>query len=254
MSNMIKRTAERVLAWIGVGIEFFTLLFLAFYLVVMLVSPSSVKEGMTEDGTISSSDANSIIGMVQGVSGIWFIVSLIGFALAMFAAIKIGKKTKMSGIILTILGVIFLFFSFAGIFWLISGIMLLVRKPKQSIYDSNGYSNDHYQNSTHNNNNLNQNRNNDYNPNHNNSYDNNNNNDFNRNNQGNQRNEFNQNNDQNRDFERKNNERRDFEQDHHERRDFDQNNHRQSDAQSNDSFAQDKSDYDKKVDDDPYKY
>jgi hypothetical protein len=70
-------------------------------------------------------------------STVFFVISVVVLIVSIIAGINIKKRTKFSGILLIILGVLSLIGNFiSGILWIIAGILLLVRKPKPSLYDN----------------------------------------------------------------------------------------------------------------------
>ena len=150
---IMKRTAERVLSWIGVGITALSFLVTIYWIFNYIVFANSTKEALVESGLYSNSEAETYISTWSVISIISVILAIIFLILSILSAIWIGKKTKAAGIILLVSGIIN-FFSInfvAGILWIIAGIMLLVRKPKQPI-DQGAYHNYNNNQQTHTNN------------------------------------------------------------------------------------------------------
>ncbi|CAM3124334.1 DUF4064 domain-containing protein [Staphylococcus argensis] len=131
----MKRTAERVLSWIGVGITALSFLVTIYWILNYIVFASRTKEKLVETGFYSNSEAENYISGWSVVSILSLILAIIFLILSIMAAIWIGKKTKAAGIILLVCGIINIFsINFvAGVLWIIAGIMLLVRKPKQAM-------------------------------------------------------------------------------------------------------------------------
>lgn len=158
---MMKRTVERVLAWIGIGLQLLGVIVLAIFL--PLFGNGSMKDAMIQsmmesDSTITYENGEAVINMLSGLVTAGLVLSIILLIIAIIGVVLIGKKAKAAGILLIIVGVI----SFAGnwinaILWLVSGIMLLVRKPRDPIYtrnaedDANPYIKDGSQVNEHNN-------------------------------------------------------------------------------------------------------
>ena len=101
---MIKRTGERVLAWIGVGIQLLGVLIWGGLLLFM--GSSGFKEELRADNpTLSPSQASES-------ANVFFIIMGVGLAI----------------------GIISLIFNWiSAILWIIAGIMLLVRKPAPNL-------------------------------------------------------------------------------------------------------------------------
>ena len=117
---MIKRTGERVLAWIGVGIQLLGVLIWGGLLLFM--GSSGFKEELRADNPTLI-----IMGVDLGGRRIIKKKTIIG-------SIKIGKSNKLAGILLLVFGIISLIFNWiSAILWIIAGIMLLVRKPAPNL-------------------------------------------------------------------------------------------------------------------------
>lgn len=143
---MIKRTAEKVMTWIGIGFQILTILGIS--LLLFLMNMETVKESMIEDGAMTASEAASSSQLTNVFLIIGLILSIVLLVLAILSAKWIDKKPKVAGVILIIIGVISLFGN-----WIVSGIMLLVKKPKTSLYNEREVKDDdpfsNHSNSTH---------------------------------------------------------------------------------------------------------
>ncbi|PHK48615.1 DUF4064 domain-containing protein [Staphylococcus edaphicus] len=157
----MKRTIERVLAWIGIVLQLIGVALIA--ILMPLLNNSETKDAMIQqlmedDSSLTQQDGTAMIGMLNGLLTVGLVLAIILLIIAIIGAFLIGKKAKVAGILLIIAGVI----SFVGnwinaVLWLIAGIMLLVRKPKEPIYakdeddDVNPYIKDGSQVNEHNN-------------------------------------------------------------------------------------------------------
>ncbi|MCM3072786.1 DUF4064 domain-containing protein [Staphylococcus equorum] len=149
---MIKRTAEKVITWIGIGFQILTVLGIS--LLLFLMNMETVKESMIEDGAMTASEAASSSQLTNIFLIIGLVLSIVLLVLAILSAKWIDKKSKVAGVILIIIGVISLFGNWiATILWIVSGIMLLVKKPKTSLYNEREIKDDDpfsdHSNSTH---------------------------------------------------------------------------------------------------------
>lgn len=121
----MNRKAENILTWIGVGLQgliafIFTLIFIF----------AIFGEGMSSPN--ATDEQNNML-----FSTVFFVISVLFLIGSIIAGINIKKRTKFSGILLIILGILSLIGNFiSGILWIIVGILLLVRKPKRSFYDN----------------------------------------------------------------------------------------------------------------------
>ncbi|WP_217587245.1 DUF4064 domain-containing protein [Lentibacillus saliphilus] len=139
----MKRTGEVILGIVGaviyaglavVGI------FLKFLLDDEEIKGQFTSDMINEDPTLSSEDVNIIIDMASNLGWYIVIVSIIAIILGVISMIllKGNNKPKVAGIILIITAVISTVITagmalFCGLFYLIAGIMALVRKPPQVI-------------------------------------------------------------------------------------------------------------------------
>ncbi|MDN6160711.1 MAG: DUF4064 domain-containing protein, partial [Staphylococcus equorum] len=104
---MIKRTAEKVMTWIGIGFQILTILGIS--LLLFLMNMETVKESMIEDGAMTASEAASSSQLTNVFLIIGLILSIVLLVLAILSAKWIDKKSKVAGVILIIIGVISLF-------------------------------------------------------------------------------------------------------------------------------------------------
>ncbi|KYH13707.1 DUF4064 domain-containing protein [Staphylococcus kloosii] len=132
---MIKRTAERVITWIGVALQALSVLIIGGLTLVMLFG--GMKEDMISDrGNLSASEAASQANMALTFFISYSIIGIIVLIIAILSGMWIGKKDKLAGILLIIIGVLSILGNFiCAILWIIAGIMLLVRKPKPSMFN-----------------------------------------------------------------------------------------------------------------------
>ncbi|ASN06759.1 DUF4064 domain-containing protein [Virgibacillus necropolis] len=102
------------------------------------------KEAAAQDPTasISMTDINNVMDTVGSSGLILTIVSIVAIVLGIVSMIFIkgNKKPKAAGILFIVTSIVVAIVSFgtgiiAGIFYLIAGIMCLVRKPKTIIYE-----------------------------------------------------------------------------------------------------------------------
>ncbi|WP_415410726.1 DUF4064 domain-containing protein [Staphylococcus agnetis] len=126
---MIKRTAEKVLTWIGVGIQTIAILFCGFLALVIGLNSNEIETALLEDGTYTVDEAQFVVMIYNFFINFAVIFGILALILAIVGGVFINKKTKLAGILLIIAGVLSFFFSLSGILWLVAGIMLLVRKP-----------------------------------------------------------------------------------------------------------------------------
>ena len=135
----MKRVWEKILVWLGLLLQF------ALIFIYGVIAPfmnddsfkSEIKDSIKEEvssGELSNADINSIVSSLNE-----WIIYLIGLAIivaavALITALIINKLPKTAGVIfilLAIAAVLSLNFV-ATLFWLIAGIMLIVRRNKQT--------------------------------------------------------------------------------------------------------------------------
>ena len=135
----MKRVWEKILVWLGLLLQF------ALIFIYGIIAPfmnddsfkSEIKDNIKEEvssGELSNADINSIVSSLNE-----WIIYLIGLAIivaavALITALIINKLPKTAGVIfilLAIAAVLSLNF-IATLFWLIAGIMLIVRRNKQT--------------------------------------------------------------------------------------------------------------------------
>ena len=129
----MKRTAEKVLSWIG--IVFGILGIISFVALKPLFDPDKVdtdaiKAGQSTEQARQGAE-NMVTMMTVGIVG-----SIIITILALIAVFLIKKNRIAAGVLLIIAGIIAFFSNWiCTILFLIAGIMLLVRKPKNHQQD-----------------------------------------------------------------------------------------------------------------------
>ncbi|MRN63852.1 DUF4064 domain-containing protein [Staphylococcus saprophyticus] len=135
----MKRTIERVLTWIGIVLQILGVVLMAVLIPMMgngEVKEAFISQMMQEDSSFTYEDGNTIFSTFSGLLTTGLVLGIILLIIALIAVFLISKKAKVAGVLLIIAGVI----SFLGnwinaVLWLVAGIMLLVRKPKEPIYD-----------------------------------------------------------------------------------------------------------------------
>lgn len=118
-----KRTAEKVLTWVGIVLHLIWAVIL-FGAIQMFKSPEFQRE---------IDAAGQDISQIQNIGAPTILLALLPLVLAI-VAVFIFKKNILAGILLIIAAVAGVFLSgslVAGLLWLIAGIMLIVRKPKR---------------------------------------------------------------------------------------------------------------------------
>ncbi|WP_018932051.1 DUF4064 domain-containing protein [Gracilibacillus lacisalsi] len=138
----MKRTVEVVLSIIGAFVYGLGALFGGLFR--MLDGDNElVREMLQEDPTVTQSDIDDMmpfldmIGSIGTVMIVGAIISIVAGIVAMFF-FKGNSRPKTASIILLVVGGVTTIITFggaifAGIFYIIAGIMGLVRKPKQEI-------------------------------------------------------------------------------------------------------------------------
>lgn len=135
----MKRTIERVLTWIGIVLQILGVVLMAVLIPMMgngEVKEAFISQMMQEDSSFTYEDGNTIFSTFSGLLTTGLVLGIILLIIALIAVFLISKKAKVAGVLLIIAGVI----SFLGnwinaVLWLVAGIMLLVRKSKEPIYD-----------------------------------------------------------------------------------------------------------------------
>ncbi|MGN8647706.1 DUF4064 domain-containing protein [Gracilibacillus sp. HCP3S3_G5_1] len=138
----MKRTVEIVLSIIGAFVYALGALFGGLFR--MLDGDSDMmQEILLEDPTISESDLADVQVVLNGIGSIGTVM-IVGAIISIIAGIvaivffKGNSKPKVASIILLVVGggttlITFGVAIFAGIFYIIAGIMGLVRKPPQEV-------------------------------------------------------------------------------------------------------------------------
>ncbi|AVL77163.1 hypothetical protein CEQ12_05065 [Staphylococcus cohnii] len=157
----MKRTAERILAWIGIGLQLLGVIVLAIFLPLIGNGDNKnamIQAMMEDDSSITYENGEAVINMLSALVTAGLVLSIVLLIVAIIGAVLIGKKAKAAGILLIIVGVISLIGNWiTAILWLVAGIMLLVRKPQKLIYsrdeedDANPFIKDGSQVNEHNN-------------------------------------------------------------------------------------------------------
>lgn len=137
---MIKRTGEIVLVIIGMLIYAFFALIGGF--MMWLGNNSQIVEDIPPEAQSPELSQEQLMTMIEtaGAGGMMILITaLVAIVAGILALVfmKGNKKPKAAGIILIVISVIGVFTMviagiFSGLFYLIAGIMLLVRKPKTS--------------------------------------------------------------------------------------------------------------------------
>ncbi|WP_404451540.1 DUF4064 domain-containing protein [Virgibacillus necropolis] len=144
----MKRTGEIVLSIIGAFL--YALMAGVGVFMIWLENNRDLVQGTLQDASeqnpdappINMADLNNALDFM-GNSGTYLtIISIIAIIVGIISIllVKGNKKPKVAGIILIVTALAIAIFTFgggilAGIFYLIAGIMCLVRKPKKIIYE-----------------------------------------------------------------------------------------------------------------------
>ena len=130
---MISRTGERILAWIGVGIQLLGVLMWGGILLFM--GSAGFEEELRADPSLTPSEASESATIFLVIMGVGLAIGLIVLIGTIIGSIKIGKSNKLAGILLLVFGIISLILNWiSAILWIIAGIMLLVRKPEPKTF------------------------------------------------------------------------------------------------------------------------
>lgn len=120
------RKAEKILTWIGFGIQAFITLILTLFFVLIMI-------GASQEASLDSDETLGLVFIIIAAICAWVMLIV-----AIIAGIKINKSPKGAGITLIVIGALNLFFNFiSGILWLIAGILLLTRKPNPEMAQYN---------------------------------------------------------------------------------------------------------------------
>ncbi|WP_144526520.1 DUF4064 domain-containing protein [Peribacillus simplex] len=132
----MKRTWEFVLSILGVGIA---VIFLIMTIIAAVYLNSiDMKEMMDyslmTDSEFSSSEVDTSIKLFMGILWAGIISLFIALAGGLIAIFLLkGGKAKGAGILLIITGILTIFHVWPLIFFIIPGIMCLVRKPREPV-------------------------------------------------------------------------------------------------------------------------
>lgn len=138
----MKRTAEKILIWIGIILQFILIFLMA--IVAPFFNDVSVKNELIEvinqsniyNQNASQMDPANIVDLVSNLFILALIVVIVCTVIAIIFAILTNKLPKFVGIIFILLGLVTVLTLnwITAILWLVAGILLLVRK-KQKSYD-----------------------------------------------------------------------------------------------------------------------
>ncbi|PHK48907.1 DUF4064 domain-containing protein [Staphylococcus edaphicus] len=132
----MKRTAEKILIWIGIMIQFVLIFLMA--IIAPFFNDVSVKNELT--ALLNSSDAYNqnatqtdpahLIDLASNLFIAALIVAIIATVIAMISALLVNKLPKLVGMVMIILGIITILVLnwITAILWLVAGILLLARK------------------------------------------------------------------------------------------------------------------------------
>ena len=132
----MKRTIERILAWLGIITQLFILLGLG--IGAMFGGTSEVqkeikrqaKEQAASNPAVDSSSHMS--ELLPSIFKVGLIYGLVILVIALIATLLIKKKAKLAGVLLIIAAVLSLVMNWiAALFWIIAGIMLLTKSNQQ---------------------------------------------------------------------------------------------------------------------------
>ncbi|MUV38327.1 hypothetical protein JNUCC1_02165 [Lentibacillus sp. JNUCC-1] len=139
----MKRTAEVILSIVGAVV--YAGLAIVGIFIRMIGSNEDIKNDVTseminEDPTMSAQEVNDLLDVVGGLGWYVIVVSIIAIILGIVAMfmLKGNKMPKAAGIILIVTAVISTIATafmglFCALFYLIAGIMALVRKPPRTV-------------------------------------------------------------------------------------------------------------------------
>ncbi|HAL09526.1 MAG TPA: hypothetical protein DCO67_06080 [Staphylococcus sp.] len=131
---MIKRTTERILIWIGIAVQIMILS--ALCLLIWYTNSKEAVKSMMETNTISFNEATSTLNLLSGFIIFELIWGVILMGLAITSFVWIGKKSKVAGMILIVIGILSIIINWiAVIMWIIAGSMLIKKKSKVSLYN-----------------------------------------------------------------------------------------------------------------------
>lgn len=132
----MKRTWEYVLSIIGVSIA-------AIFLILTIIAAVYLKSidlkemmdySLMTDSEFSSSEVDMSIKLFMGMLWVGIISLFIALAGGLIAIFLLkGGKAKGAGILLIITGILTIFHVWPLIFFIIPGIMCLVRKPRETV-------------------------------------------------------------------------------------------------------------------------
>ena len=138
----MKRTAEKILIWIGIILQFILIFLMA--IVAPFFNDVSVKNELIEvinqsniyNQNASQMDPANIVDLVSNLFILALIVVIVCTVIAIIFAILTNKLPKFVGTIFILLGLVTVLTLnwITAILWLVAGILLLVRK-KQKSYD-----------------------------------------------------------------------------------------------------------------------
>ena len=132
--DMISRTAERVLTWIGIVLHALYFLIFLGLLVALNLNATEFKQSML-DSEITMEDASGAFIIINAFLITVVIIALIMLVLGILSALWIGKRNKPLWCYFNHHWGLFTFGSpLIGVLWIVAGIMLLVRKPKPEDY------------------------------------------------------------------------------------------------------------------------
>ncbi|NWK85131.1 DUF4064 domain-containing protein [Staphylococcus sp. GSSP0090] len=134
----MKRTAEKILVWIGIILQFIMIFLMA--IIAPFFNDVSVKNELIEvinqsnvyNQNASQMDPANIVDLVSNLFISALIVVIVCTVIAIIFATLINKLPKFAGIIFIILGIVTVLTLnwITAILWLIAGILLLVRKKR----------------------------------------------------------------------------------------------------------------------------
>lgn len=134
----MKRTAEKILVWIGIILQFIMIFLMA--ITAPFFNDVSVKNELIEvinqsnvyNQNASQMDPANIVDLMSNLFISALIVVIVCTVIAIIFATLINKLPKFAGIIFILLGIVTVLTLnwITAILWLIAGILLLVRKKR----------------------------------------------------------------------------------------------------------------------------
>ncbi len=145
---VMKRTIEKILTWVGILLQFLLIFVMA--LIVPFLNDESAKDSLIQSinnsGEFNQNATQIDPSRYIDIASSLFLMALgaviVCTIIALICALLINRLPKVVGVVLILIAIVtvFTFNLITALLWLIAGIMLLVRKPQQPIYEDGHYS------------------------------------------------------------------------------------------------------------------